>query len=410
MKKKFNILTIGCKTNQYESQAFSDQLKTLGMIPADGDEADICIVNACSVTKSADKRSIQAVKSLKNKNPKSKFFITGCIGKDIADEIDSEMKVIPNMQKQSLVAQIFPHRVIPKFRIKNFENHTRAFVKVQDGCDSFCTYCVIPHTRGRSRSRKSFDIISEISKLVDNGYKEIVLTGINLGEYNSDISFLELLKQIDEIEDLKRIKLSSIDPQHITDDIIDILINSDKMSKYLHLSLQSGSDKILKKMNRKYSTKLFLEKINKLTSLEPDFTVMTDIIVGFPDETTQDFEDTLQFIQRAQFTKVHVFPYSQRPNTPAATFANPIPEEIIDKRKIILAEIAKKTSFNKRQQFIGREMRVLFESIKEDCFVGSTLNNLLVYVPKCEEISSNEILDVKLVKNMDGYILGELCK
>ncbi|NGX29724.1 MAG: Threonylcarbamoyladenosine tRNA methylthiotransferase MtaB, partial [Candidatus Anoxychlamydiales bacterium] len=320
MKKKFNIFTIGCKANQYESQAYSDQLKTLGLISTKDDNADICIVNACSVTSSADKKSINAIKSLKKRNKHAKFYFTGCISKDVKNKIDEDIIIIPNTQKESLVSQIFPNRVIPKFKIKNFDNHTRAFVKIQDGCDSFCSYCIIPFTRGRSRSRTAEDILYEITKLTDNGYKEIVLTGINLGDFSSDISFVDLLKEIHEIEDIKRIKLSSIHPHDITDELIDVLINFEKMSKYLHISLQSGSNKILKKMRRKYTTEIFIEKVKKLTSLNSDFTFMTDLIVGFPTETLEDVENTLNIIKQAEFTKVHFFPYSKRPDTAAAKF------------------------------------------------------------------------------------------
>ncbi|NGX64044.1 MAG: Threonylcarbamoyladenosine tRNA methylthiotransferase MtaB [Candidatus Anoxychlamydiales bacterium] len=411
MKKKFKILTLGCKANQYESQAYIDQLKTLGLAQAQvGEIADICIVNACAVTKNADKKSLHAIKSLKKQNTKARFFITGCIGSDIADDISANVKIIPNTQKHLLVNQIFPNRKIPKFLIKNFDNHTRAFIKVQDGCNSFCTFCIIPLKRGRSRSREVDDIIFEISGLVDNGYKEIVLTGINLGDYSSDISFAQLLKKIDQIKDLKRIKLSSINPEHITDEVIDILTSSDKMSRYLHISLQSGSDRILKKMNRAYDSNLFLQKIDKLTKKDPHFTFMTDVIVGFPSETDEDFEDTIKVVKKAQFTKVHVFPYSARPDTGASKFKEEVDKKIIDERKNRLSEIAKKIGFGRREKFIKREMKVLFENIKDDYFIGSTLNNLLVYVPKSEDIKSNEILDVKFVKNMDDYILGELCR
>jgi len=410
MKKKFNILTIGCKANQYESQAYYDQLTTLGLVSTEDDEADICIVNACSVTGSADKKSLNAIKSLIKRNKNAKFYFTGCISEDVKNKIDEDIIIIPNSKKENLVDEIFPNRIVPKFRIKNFDNHTRAFVKIQDGCDSFCSYCIIPFTRGRSRSRKAEEILSEIKKLVDNGYKEIVLTGINLGEYNSDISFVDLLKKIHEIEDVKRIKLSSIHPHDITDELIDVLINFEKMSKYLHISLQSGSDEILRKMRRKYTTKVFIEKIKKLLSLNKDFTFMTDLIVGFPSETIQDVENTQNIIKQAEFTKVHLFPYSKRPDTLAAKFSDQVNKTEIDKRKKFLSKIANEVAFAKREKFLGKDMEVLFENVKDDYFVGSTLNNLKVHVAKCSEIKSNDIKKVKLLKNMDGYILGEICK
>ena len=409
MKKNFNILTIGCKANQYESQAFSDQMKAMGLIFSNKD-ADICIVNACAVTSNADKKSITAIKALKKKNKKAQFYLTGCIAKDVQDKLDDDIKIIPNSQKETLISQIFPDKKVPKFSIKNFDNHTRAFVKVQDGCDSYCSYCIIPFTRGRSRSRKANDILDEISKLTLSGYKEIVLTGINLGEYKSDISFAELLKRISKIQGIERIKLSSIHSHDITDELIDVLINHKKMSKFLHISLQSGSNRILKKMRRKYTNKMFLEKVKILTSLHSDFTFSTDLIVGFPSETIDDVDKTIAVIRKAKFTKVHFFSYSKRPNTLAAKFENQIDASIIKERKKMMQKEANLISSAKRETFINREMKVLFENQKDDYFVGTTENNLLVHVLNNEKISSNQILDVKLVKNMDGFILGELCK
>ena len=282
-------------------------------------------------------------------------------------------------------------------------------MKIQDGCDSYCSYCIIPFTRGRSRSRKSKDILNEIFKLAKNGFKEIVLTGINLGDYKSDISFVELIKRINKIDGIKRLKLSSIHPHDITDELIDVLINSEKMCKNLHISLQSGSNRILKKMRRKYTTKLFLEKVKILTSLNPDFTFSTDLIVGFPMENETDVQETLNIVKEAEFIKVHFFSYSKRPNTLAAKFEGQVASNEINERKNFLEKQAKLISFTKREKFIDRKMKVLFENVKDGYFMGSTHNNLLIHVPKCENIS-NQILDVKLVKNMDGYIEGELCK
>jgi len=410
VKKKFKIITIGCKTNQYESQAFSDQLKGLGLITAlNEEEADICIINVCSVTENAEKKSFKALKILKKNNKKANFFFTGCFCKKIIKNLDEDIRIIPNSKKHDLVSQIFPDRVIPKFNIKYFENHTRAFVKIQDGCNSCCTYCVIPYTRGPSRSRRPSDILSEILRLVDNGYKEIVLTGINISEFDSEISFEELLKQINEIEGLERIKISSIDPIYINDDLIEIFKNCKKVVPTLHMVLQAGSDKILKKMNRKYTTELFLKNYKKLIDINPDFTFTTDVIVGFPAETDEDFESSLNIIKEVKFIKIHIFPYSKRPNTVAASFKEHVDRKIVVKRKNIMQEIAKRVSFERRLDFINKEMKVLFENIKGNYFFGHTQNNLLVYVSKSQDISINSIRKVKLIKNTKDYILGKLC-
>ncbi len=411
MKKKFKIETIGCKTNQYESQAFCDQLKGLGLICAkDDEEVDICIVNACSVTASADKKSINAINLLRKKHKNARFFLTGCFCKKLIENLKDDIIYVPNFEKHNLISYIFPDRVIPKFQIKNFEEHTRAFVKIQDGCNSYCTYCVIPYTRGASRSRNPSDILCEVSKLVDNGYKEIVLTGINISQFNSEITFEELIKEIDKIQGLERIKISSIDPIGVSDKLIEILMKSKKMVSSLHMVLQSGSDKILKKMNRKYDSDLFLNNYKKLTSLNSDFTFTTDVIVGFPSETSEDFENTLNIVKEVKFTKVHIFPYSKRPNTAAASFKEHLDKETIETRKNILHEFASKASFERRSLFIGKEMKVLFENTKDNYFFGHTHNNLLVYVPISDEIISNTVLNVRLIENTNDYILGELCK
>ncbi|MFA6501936.1 MAG: MiaB/RimO family radical SAM methylthiotransferase, partial [Parachlamydiales bacterium] len=347
-------------------------------------------------------------KALKEKNKKAKFYITGCIGKEVIDLIGSDVIIIPNNQKNDLVATIFPERIVPKFYIKNFDGHTRAFVKIQDGCNSCCSYCVIPFTRGRSRSRSKDEIIFEITKLVDNGYQEIVLTGINIGEYNTEMSFEKLLNEIEKIEGLNRIKISSIDSKHITDDLINILTSSEKMVSSLHLVLQSGSEKILRKMNRKYTPEFFLEKVEKIISRNPDFTFTTDVIVGFPSETAEDLERTIDILNKVGFTKVHIFPYSKRPNTLAATFEEQIDEKIIHERKKVLEDSALRIAFKKREQFIGREMDVLFEQPSDNMSFGSTKNNLFIGVR--DKIPANSVLKVKLKENKKEYILGELCK
>jgi threonylcarbamoyladenosine tRNA methylthiotransferase MtaB len=329
-QKKFKILTLGCRTNQYESQAYNDQLGGMGYTPAsEGEIADLCIVNTCTVTESADSHSRHAIRQLVRDHPGAKVVVTGCMAErqpELIREIEGVSHVVSNLDKENLISQLFPEEETPEFSIKNFDAHTRAFVKVQDGCNSFCTYCIIPYVRGRSRSRTLKDILQEIENLVSNGYKEIVLTGINIGDFDGNPSegmpptrLADLVRAVDRIPGLERIRVSSIDPDEIDDDLTDAILNGQKTCHSMHVVLQSGSNIILKRMNRKYTRQVFLETIERLRQAAPDFTVTTDIIVGFPGETDADFDETLDVMRQVQFAKVHMFPYSDRPRTRAAS-------------------------------------------------------------------------------------------
>jgi len=274
--KKFKVSTLGCRTNQYESQAYQDQLLQMGYFQADEDEqADLCIVNTCTVTESADSRSRSSIRRLKRENPDAKIVVTGCLTEGRESEvsqIEGVSQIVSNMDKGSLIPRIFPEKIseeLPEFSIKNFNAHTRAFVKVQDGCNSFCTYCVIPYVRGRSRSRGMEEIIEEVNQLVDNGYKEIVLTGINIGDFDGGKGkekitdkLSDLVRAVDKISGVERIRISSIDPDEVDEDLLDAVVNGKKTCHSMHIVLQSGSNSILKRMNRKYTRQLFFDKIN----------------------------------------------------------------------------------------------------------------------------------------------------
>ena len=247
--KKYKVVTLGCRTNQYESQAFLDQLKKQGYEEAsDGDRADLCIVNTCTVTQSADKRSLYQIRKLARDYNPSKLVVTGCLAERSKKELEALPEVtdvIPNRKKEELLPTVFPEMEWPEFRIERFEAHTRAFVKIQDGCNSYCSYCVIPFVRGRSRSKKMLDILQEIDSLVENGYKEVVLTGINIGDFGPE-RLSDLVRQVDKVEGLERIRISSIDPDEVDDDLLDAVINGEKTCPSMHIVLQSGSNMTLK--------------------------------------------------------------------------------------------------------------------------------------------------------------------
>ncbi len=411
MNKKFNIITLGCKTNQYESEAFSKQFKDMGFekVKKNG-IADLYLINTCAVTNKASISSKKIIKKILKDNPNSKIYVTGCILEYEKDEILSysdNIEIIKNEEKEDF----FKDK--SKFIINEFEGHTRAFVKIQDGCDNFCSYCIVPFTRKRSRSRDAFCIIEEIRALVQNGYKEIVLTGIDIGDYKfNDYDLSSLIEDINKIEGLNKIRISSIDPDDITDNLINALKYSDKIARHMHLSLQSGSDEILKKMRRKYTIDGFYKAVDRLKGISDGFAISTDIIVGFPYETDKEFNETKKVVENVQFSKVHVFPYSSRPNTLAATWKdNFVKKEVILKRKKEIEEIAVNEAFKFRQKFIKNKMKVLLENnydLSGKYIYGHADNFLLVKVLNEGFTSNNELL-VNIEANTQECLVGKKC-
>ncbi len=413
-KKKFKVVTLGCRTNQYESQAYSDQLNQMGYLPAgDGEEAELCIVNTCTVTESADSSSRHQIRQLARQNPGARIVVTGCL----AERKPEELKALPgvdllvtNKDKENLLSLVFPEDEIPEFAIHQFEAHTRAFVKVQDGCNSFCTYCIIPYVRGRSRSRRLEEILEEIRGLIRNGYKEVVLTGINIGDFDgapqsgeNPLRLADLVRAVDKVEGLERLRVSSIDPDEVDDDLADAILNGKRTCPSMHIVLQSGSNVILKRMNRKYTREVFVETIERLKAARPDFTFTTDVIVGFPGESERDFEDTLEMMDKVRFAKVHMFPFSARERTRAALYPNKVPQELIQERKQRLLRRAEQHAYALRQGYVGSRRRVLFE--KEES--GHTDNFLPVFV-KETRIKANDLLDVEFIDNHPDGLLGRI--
>lgn len=418
--KKFKIVSLGCRTNQYESQAFQDQLLSKGWLPADeGDKADVCIVNTCTVTESADSSSRHEIRQLARQNPGSQLLVTGCFAErqpEVVAAIEGVTDVVSNGEKENLLKRVFPYEELPEFSIKHFEAHTRAFLKVQDGCNSFCTYCIIPYVRGRSKSRTLDEVVEEAHGLIANGFKEIVLTGINIGDFDgnraegeSPVRLSDLIRAVDKIPGLERLRVSSIDPDEVDDDLTDAIINGSKTCHSMHIVLQSGSNVILKRMNRKYSRQVFLETVDRLTAASPDFTFTTDIIVGFPGETEADFSDTLSVMQEVRFAKVHMFPYSDRPRTRAALYPNKVPNEIVKVRKQEVLRRAELLAFELRQRYVGRTLTVLTESADSEIptrINGHTANFLMVHIPHSGELTSNQLVEVLLTQNTPTGLIG----
>lgn len=415
--KKYKIVTLGCRTNQYESQAYADQLRHLGYLEAqEGEAADVCIVNTCTVTESANHQSRYEVRQLAKKHAGSKLVVTGCSAENHFAEIQAMpgvSHVVLNRDKEQLLKTLFPEEELPEFRIDHFSAHTRAFVKVQDGCNSFCTYCVIPYVRGRSRSRSIAEVVEEVKGLIANGYKEVVLTGINIGDFdggNNQNTLADLVRAVDAIEGLERLRVSSIDPDEVTEDLADAILHGKKTCHSMHVVLQSGSNVILKRMNRKYTRQIFLETVDRLRTADPDFTFTTDVIVGFPGETEADFLETLDVMWEVKFAKVHMFPYSERPRTRAALMPNKVAPEVIKARKQEVLRVSEQISYQLHAQFVGRRMQVLVEKNEEMAsgrMHGHTRNFLMVSFP-AQGIEPNTLVEVELMANTPIGLEGRL--
>ncbi len=418
--KKFKVVTLGCRTNQYESQAYADQLRAIGYSQAEeGEEAELCIVNTCTVTQSADSSSRHQIRQLARLNPEAKIVVTGCLAERAPEELvnlPGVERIVSNKEKENLIHLILPDEEIPEFAIEQFEAHTRAFVKVQDGCNSFCTYCIIPYVRGRSRSRRLDQILEEARGLIRNGYKEIVLTGINIGDFDGapqegekPVRLSDLVRAVDALTGLKRLRVSSIDPDEVDEDLADAILNGKTTCHSMHIVLQSGSNVTLKRMNRKYTREIFLETVEKLKAASPHFTFTTDVIVGFPGESESDFEDTLEIMGKVHFAKVHMFPYSARKRTRAALYPNKVPPDVIQQRKQRLLRMAEQHAFALRQAYVGQRRWVLVENDKgEEGMIYGHTDNFLRVALNFEELKPNDLVEVELIANGADALLGKI--
>lgn len=427
---KFYIYTLGCKVNYYETEVMKDILLSEGFKEASSVyEADVCIINTCSVTNTADQKSLKVVRSTKRKNPKAIIVVVGCLIQSRTKEmrqIEGVHIILGNRYKTKIATYIneylLNHTIqdhtenimkvdFEPMRVNHFSK-TRAFVKIQDGCNHFCTYCIIPYTRGNVRSKKREDVLSEIQNLVLQGHKEIVLTGIHTGNYGAEIGtyvLSDLLSDILKISDLLRVRLSSIEMNEINSDILNLMKQSQKIANHLHVPLQSGSNEILKWMNRKYSKEDFIEKINKIREVRLDISITTDVIVGFPGETEAHFEETIDTITKIGFTKLHVFPYSKRNGTRAATLENQI-DDITKKRRVkVLLELSKKLEMDYMKKFIGKDVSFISEEYKDGYIIGHTSSYLLVKT-KGSIRDLHKVITVHISALSYPYVIGNICK
>lgn len=406
---KYKVVTLGCRTNQYESQGFSDQLRKMGYSEAQENEtADLCIVNTCTVTDQADAASRHRIRQIARENGSARLVVTGCMAESAPTairSIDERIEIVRNQDKERMMEEIFPDADhLPEFKIERFEAHTRAFLKVQDGCNSFCTYCVIPYVRGRSRSKKLKEILEEAKSLVANGFKEIVLTGINIGDFqDGEERLADLVRAVDQLDGIERIRISSIDPDEVDDALADAVLLGKNTCPSMHLVLQSGSNVVLKRMNRKYTRQIFLNTVERMRGRNPDFTITTDIIVGFPGESDADFEETLDVAKSVRFAKIHFFPYSPRARTRAALYPGRVPPEVMRKRKSELLRLAEKSAFELRSEFVGRVFPVLLEEGDN----GHTPNFLKVRFLHTS-LEKNRIVMAEMIDNSPDALIGRV--
>lgn len=424
---KVYFYTLGCKVNQYETQEMSELLERNGYtIIYNATEADVAVVNSCTVTAESVRKTRQIIRKIKKQNPNNIIILTGCASQAepqiIADlpEVDIFMGNRSNTQiaealkeflsNHTLVNQRIEHLIGDKFHgigITRFDGHTRAFLKIQDGCDRFCSYCLIPTARGRSRSKPLEDVDKELKILSENGYKEIVFVGINLSDYgkNSPYSLPDALRLAEKYDGIKRVRLGSLEPDHITDEMITQLKTITKLCPQFHISVQSGCDSVLKAMNRHYTAKEYEDLANKLRENFPDATITTDVLVGFPTETEEYFNTTVEFVKRIGFEKVHVFPYSIREGTKAAKMEQ-LTKAIKDERAAKLSEITEKIREDFLKQQIGKTVEVLFEAEKDGFCEGYTENYTPVKVFG-NNICKGEFLKVKITDSEKDACIGK---
>lgn len=387
--KKAALHNLGCKVNAYETEAMQQLLEEAGyeIVPF-SEKADVYVINTCSVTNMADRKSRQMLHRARKMNPQAVIVAAGCYVQTKEEEAREDSAVdilIGNNQKAELVGKLEEFfekknekvdavvdinkekQDFEELDLKQTAEHTRAFIKVQDGCNQFCSYCIIPYARGRVRSRSLEHVLEEISRLAANGYQEVVLTGIHLSSYGTDCedTLLHLIREVHKIDGIKRIRLGSLEPRIVTEEFAEALSEMEKICPHFHLSLQSGCDATLQRMNRKYTTREYEESCNLLRKYFTHPAITTDVIVGFPGETEEEFAVTKEFLERIHFYEMHIFKYSKRQGTRAAVMENQVPEEIKTKRSAELLALAEKMSEEFRAYYAGRQEEVLFEEEEE---------------------------------------------
>lgn len=426
------ILTLGCKVNQYESEAIAEAFEAAGFRIAPTTEAcDVYVVNTCTVTAESDRKCRQAIRRLIHRNPQAFLLVTGCLGQtDPAQiaKIEGVDYICGNADKLSVVRAAIAlcqqgHKntaaeisAVPpdthgfeEMEITRFDR-TRAYIKIEDGCESKCTYCIIPKARGSIRSKSPDDVIREVHTLTQNGCREVVLTGIETASYGKDLKGCDLgdlLCRVNRIEGVGRVRLGSLDPSLMKQDFVDRISSLSSLTPHFHISMQSGSDAVLARMKRKYNSRMALEGMERLRRAMPSVQFTTDMIVGFPQESDEEFEQTLAFIRQARFLMIHAFPYSKRAGTPAAQMSGQIPEEVKHERLLRLLDLQADIQKEILETYIGKTEEVLFETYENGMAHGHTPSFLEVFCPSPVPLHART-LPVRITAIQDGGCFGEL--
>jgi len=408
---RYLITTLGCKVNAYESEALKNLFDAHGMVEATDNEVDVAVINTCSVTSVSDQKSRQHIRSLISKYPHAIIVVMGCyaqmshhfvsdipgvhiiVGTSRRNEIPALVEQFTKARERidtvSEMTRLFDYEPM---KVTSYSDNARAFLKIQDGCDNFCSYCIIPYARGKMRSRPKDDIIAEVHRLVDLGFSEIVLAGIHTAGYGQDLGdyhFVNLVKDIlTEEPRLYRLRISSIEESEIEDELIELVKTNPVIARHLHIPLQSGSTGVLRRMNRKYDTDAFLSKLHQIREAVPDIAITTDVIVGFPGETDEEFQETMDFIEKAQFSQLHVFPFSARSGTPAARSKDQVDPQTKKERVRKLITLSDRLHADYCERFVGQELDVIVEDYdgKTASWRGHTSNYLEAHVQSPDDL------------------------
>lgn len=429
--KKAASFALGCKVNQYESEAIAELFAEKGYeIVGIDEEADVYVINTCTVTNFGDKKSRQLIRKVKRQNENAIVAVVGCYAQTAPQElmkVEGVNLVIGTKDRAQIVemvehydisrgvenhvTDIMKERVFEPLSIQKLANRTRAYLKIQDGCSQYCSYCIIPYARGPIRSREPQEVLAEVLRLADNGFKEVVLTGIHVASYGKDrrdTSLLEILRQVHEVEGIERIRFSSIEPNVVTEEFAQAIAELPKVCDHFHLSLQSGCDKTLKEMNRKYDTEKYRQAAAILRKYLPHVALTTDIIVGFPGETEEDFQASYDFAKEIGFAKIHVFPYSPKRGTPAAARKDQLPNAVKSERSHKLIELSDRMAADFLREYVGQDVAVLYERMVEDGIYEGHTTNYVKVRGRSEKDLTNKICKTHITKAEAEELFGEV--